>query len=44
MKHFCHLVAPIALTIKWVGPQVISILGVAIEEVGGLCLLAEGSL
>jgi len=30
---FCHGVAPIALVIEQVGPQVVSVLAVAIKEV-----------
>ena len=32
MKSFCHAVAPITLDIELVGPQVVSVLAVAIEE------------
>ena len=41
MKPFCHVVASIALVIEWVGPQVVSVLAVAIEEADSLSLLAE---
>jgi len=36
-----HVVAPITLAIEEVGPRMVSILAVAIEEVDGLGLLTE---
>jgi len=32
MKPFCNAVVPIALAIQYVGPRVVSVLAVAIEE------------